>query len=171
MVSKKGKTAIARVLGPGSILGLLAVLTGAPQECTVETLEPTHADYLRKGVFLDLLKNSRHLAHVVTNQLVHTCNETYAEIRSLGVSGSTSEKLARLLLRWAELPLTKQGEHVRGLRIRVTLTHEEIGQFVGSTRETVTRILSDLRKKQWLIINGSTWTLANLEAIRRSAGV
>jgi CRP/FNR family transcriptional regulator, cyclic AMP receptor protein len=171
MGSNKGKTAISRVLGPGSILGLMAVLTGAPQECTVETLEPTHADYLRKAAFLDLLKNSRHLSQIVTKQLVYTCKETYAGIRCLGVSASASERLVRLLLHWAELPLANQVEHEWGVRIRVTLTHEEIGQFVGTTRETATRILGDLRKKKWLSMKGSSWTLTNLEALRRLAGV
>ncbi|MBZ5504798.1 MAG: cyclic nucleotide-binding domain-containing protein [Acidobacteriia bacterium] len=58
MVSSSGRIAIVRVIGPGVILGLTAVLTGAPHESTVETLEPSHADFLAKPLFLHLLKTS-----------------------------------------------------------------------------------------------------------------
>lgn len=171
MVSSKGKTAIVRVVGPGVILGLSAVLTGAPHECTVETLEPTHADYLRKAAFLHLLKISRELSQMVASQLIRDCKEAYAGIRCLGVSASVSERLARLLLQWAECPLTNQNPNTAGARIRVTLTHEEIGQFVGSTRETTSRILGELRKKKWITTNGNIWTITNEDAIRKLAAV
>jgi len=171
MVSKKGKTVIVRVLGPGVILGLSAVLTGAPHECTVETLEPTYADYMSKAPFLHLLKMSRELSQMVASQLIRKCKEAYTGIRSLGVSDSVSERLARLLLQWAECPLTNQIRDTVGVQIRVTLTQAEIGQFVGSTRETMTRILGEFRKKKWITTNGSIWTITNEDALRQLAAV
>jgi CRP/FNR family cyclic AMP-dependent transcriptional regulator len=169
MVSSKGKTAIVRVVGPGVILGLSAVLTGAPHECTAETLEPAHADYVGKGPFLHSLKISRQLSQLVASQLIRVCKDAYAGIRCLGVSGSVSEKIAGLLLQWAECPLASQNGDGEGIRIRVTLTQEEIGQIVGTTRETITRILGVLRKKKWITTNGSIWTITNEDAIRRLA--
>ena len=140
MVSIKGKTAIVRVVGPGVILGLSAVLTGRPHESTVECLEPAQADFLRKAPFLHLLKTSAQLGQMVVRQLSRNCNEAYAAIRCLYVAGSAAERLARLLLHWAQSPLTNQNRHRAGVRIRVTLTHEEISQFVGSSRETTSRL-------------------------------
>jgi CRP/FNR family transcriptional regulator, cyclic AMP receptor protein len=170
MVSNRGKTAIVRVIGPGEMLGLSAILRGEPHESTVETLEATHADFVRKAVFLHALKTSGRIAQMVASQLSRNCTEAYATIRCLGLSGSASEKLARLLLHWAECPLANHNRQA-GLRIRVTLTHEEIGQFVGSTRETISRILGEFREQKWLARNGSTWTITNEDAIRRFAGV
>jgi CRP/FNR family transcriptional regulator, cyclic AMP receptor protein len=169
MVSSRGKTVIVRVAGPGVILGLSAVLTGAPHECTAETLEPTHADYVGKGPFLHSLKISRQLSQMVASQLIRVCKDAYAGTRCLGVSGSVSEKIARLLLQWAECPLANQNGDQVGVRIRVTMTQEEIGQIVGTTRESITRILGVLRKKKWITTNGSIWTLTNEDAIRRMA--
>ena len=171
MVSKKGKTAIVRVVGPGVILGLSAVLTGAPHDSTAETLEPTHADFVRKAPFLHLLKTSGQLGQMVASQLSRNCKEAYTAIRCLGLSGSVAERLARLLLQWAECPLPNQNGDTGKLRFRVTLTHEEISQFVGSTRETMSRILGQLREKKWITTNGSIWTIANEAAIRRLAAV
>jgi CRP/FNR family transcriptional regulator, cyclic AMP receptor protein len=170
MVSNKGKTAIVRVVGPGVILGLSAVLADMPHESTAETLEPTHADFVRKDPFLHLLKTSLHLSQMVAVQLSSNCKEAYAAIRCLGLSGSVPERLARLLLQWAECPLPNQNGD-RAKRFRVTLTHEEISQFVGSTRETMSRILGGFREKKWITTNGSVWTITNEDAIRRLAAV
>src|SRR5579871_6782270 len=164
IVSYNGRTAIVRVAGPGVMLGLSAVLTGAPHESTVETLEPTHADFVRRNFFLRLLEKSPQLSHVVTSQLSNSCTEAYATIRYVSFCGSVAEKVARLLLHWAECPLSNRPGNTAGVRIRVTLTHEEIGQLVGITRESMTRSLGKLREKKWVITNGSIWTITNMEA-------
>ncbi len=171
MASSKGKTAIVRLVGPGVILGLAAVLTGAPHECTAETLDPTHAHYVWKGAFLHSLKISRQLSQIVANQLIRERKDAYAGLRCLGVSGSVLERLARLLLQWVESPLPNQNRDAVGVRIRVILTHEEIGQFIGATRETTTRLLGTLRKRKWIITNGNLWTITNEDAIRQLAAV
>jgi CRP/FNR family transcriptional regulator len=170
MASDKGKTAIVRIVGPGVILGLSAVMTDAAHESTVETLEPTHADFVWKAHFLRLLKTSGQLAQMVASQLSRNCKEAYASIRCLGVSATVPERIARLLLQWAESPLPNQNRDV-GIRIRVTLTHEEISQFVGSTRETTSRALGEFRERKWITTNGTTWTIINRDAIRRVAAV
>lgn len=170
MASHRGKTAIVRVVSPGVILGLSAVLTGSLHDSTVETLEPTHADFVRKALFLRLLKNSVHLGQMVASQLNRNCREAYAAIR-VGISGSMAERLARLLLQWAEVPLANSNGGSRGVRIRVALTHEEISQFIGSTRETTSRILGEFREKKWITVNGSIWTLTDEKAIRDLAAL
>ena len=171
MVSSMGKTAIVRVVGPGAILGLSAVLTGSPHESTAEPLEPSHADFIRKGHFLHLLKTSRGLNQLVASQLLSNQNEANATIRCLAVSSSVSERLARLLLHWAECPTANQDHRTAKVRIQVPLTHEEIGQSIGSTRETMSRLLGEFRKKKWITMNGRIWTITNGPAIRRLAAV
>jgi CRP/FNR family transcriptional regulator, cyclic AMP receptor protein len=171
VTSSRGKTAIVRVVGSGVILGLAPVLTGVPYDSTAETLEPTHADFVAKSRFLHALKTSGHLAQAVASQLSCNCRETYAAIRCLGISESVSERLARLILQWAECPLPNRNRETAEPRIRVTLTQEEIGQYVGSTRETTSRVLRDFREKKWINMNGCIWTIINADAIRRLAGV
>ncbi|MBZ5521255.1 MAG: Crp/Fnr family transcriptional regulator [Acidobacteriia bacterium] len=171
VASNRGKIAIVRIIGPGTILGLSAVLTDGAHESTVETLEPTHADFVRKGPFLRVLKTSSQLSQMVASQLSRNCKESYAAIRFLGISGSVPERLARLLLYWAECEPANHDRAAVGVRIRVTLTHEEISQFIGSTRETMSRTLGEFREKKWITVNGSTWTIINKDAIQRLAAV
>jgi CRP/FNR family cyclic AMP-dependent transcriptional regulator len=147
MVSSSGRIAIIRVVGPGVILGLSAALGGTPHESTVEALEPCHADFLEKTMFLHLLKTSSRLGKTVAGQLNRDCKDAYASVRRLGLSGSVSGKLARLILHWAESPMANDDKNAAKIRIRVILTREEIGQAMGTTRETTSRMLGGIPGK------------------------
>lgn len=171
MVSSTGRIAIIRVVGPGVILGLAGILAGTPHESTVETLEPCHADFLTKPLFLDLLKTSSHLGKTVADQLNRDCKDAYASVRCLGLSGSVSGRLARLILHWAEYPMANQDKNAVKTRIRVILTREEIGQSMGTTRETASRILGEFQEKHWINMKGSVWTITNQDAIRHEAAL
>ena len=71
-------------------------------------------------------------------------------MRTIGLSHSAAEKLARFLL-----DLSADHEEGKG-EVRLTLTHEEIAQMIGASRETVTRLFADFKKKQLLQVRGST---------------
>jgi len=53
------------------------------------------------------------------------------------------------------------------LHLKVTLTHEEIAEMIGTTRETVTRLFSDFKKKQLLELKGSTLIIRNKPALEK----
>jgi CRP/FNR family transcriptional regulator len=169
LVSSTGRIAIIQVVGPGAILGLAAVLTGTPHESTVEALEPCHADFLTKTLFLDLLKTSSHLGKTVVGQLNRDCKAAYASVRCL--SGSVPRRLARLILHWAEYPMANEDKNGSEIRIRVILTREEIGQSMGTTRETASRTLGEFQKKRWITMEGSVWTISNEGAMRHEAAL
>ena len=87
-------------------------------------------------------------------------------IRSLGLSHSVSEKLARLLLEWAS-----DGETTKdGVRIKVALTHEEIAQLIGTSRETVTRVLGEFREHHLAQLHGSTLLIQNKVGLEKLIG-
>lgn len=160
--SAEGKTVILRIAEPGEVVGLTAVVANTPYEATVETLEPTQANFISHADFVRFLEMHTDVGMRVAQQLTHNCKCAYDEIRSLGLSNSVPEKIAKLLLRWADHPLDggknkKSGE----IPIRVTLTQEEIAQLAGTSRETVSRVLSDFKKKGWLRIKGATWFILN----------
>jgi CRP/FNR family transcriptional regulator, cyclic AMP receptor protein len=103
----------------------------------------------------------------VAQQLTHNCQCAYSEIRSLGLSSSVPEKIAKLLLDWSAHPVEASSKKTQEIAIRVTLTQEEIAQFAGTSRETVSRVLGDFKKKGWLRIKGATWFLSNKPALEK----
>lgn len=165
--SSEGKSIILRIAEPGEVLGLTAAVSNTPYEATVETLEQTQANFISHSDFVRFIEEYPEVGMKVAQQLTHNCKCAYTEIRSLGLSNSVPEKIAKLLLGWAEHPLHYSGPQKKPpeIAIRVTLTQEEIAQFVGTSRETVSRVLGDFRKRGYIRIKGATWSITNKRAL------
>lgn len=165
--SADGKTLIVRISEPGEILGLPATITGKQYELTAEVIEPTQANFIPRQEFLGFLREFGEAALRVAQQLGETYHSAVAEMRTIGLSHSVGEKLARFLL-----DLSGGQNHAKGeIRITLTLTHEEIAQMIGASRETVTRLFGEFKRKQFLQVKGSTLIIkdkAGLESVLAS---
>jgi CRP/FNR family transcriptional regulator, cyclic AMP receptor protein len=159
--SADGKTLILRISEPGEVLGLPATVTGTCYELTADVIEPAQANFIPRNDFLNFLREYGDAALRVAQQLGETYHSAISEMRTIGLSHSAGEKLARFLLEWAANYPEEKGQ----VRIKLTLTHEEIAQMIGSSRETVTRLLADFRKKQLLQVMGSTLVIKNKAAL------
>lgn len=158
-----GKSLILKIAEPGTILGLHSVISGKPHEVTVETLQPCQLAFIRREDFLRFLNEHGDACLRAAEHLARDCQSAYEVIRSIGLSHSVSEKLARLLLQWST-----DGRVVDGvIRMKLALTHEEMAQLIGTSRETVTRTLSEFKKQRLLELNGSTLLIKNKAALER----
>ena len=102
----------------------------------------------------------------VAVQLADTYNAACREIRALGLSHSAVEKLAKLLVDWS----ARNGEGAKAEpRVTLTVTHEEMAQMIGTSRETVTRLLAELKKRQIVQSKGSTLLIRNKAALKSLA--
>jgi CRP/FNR family cyclic AMP-dependent transcriptional regulator len=164
--SVDGKTLIVRIAEPGEVLGLPATVTGKPYELTAEVIEPAQANFIPRTDFLSFLREHGEVALRVAQQLGETYHAAVAEMRSIGLSHSAAEKLARFLLDWC----ASHGSDTPEIRATLTLTHEEIGQMIGASRETVTRLFADFKKKQLLQIKGSTLIVCDRTRLATLAG-
>lgn len=165
--SADGKTLILRISEPGEVLGLPATVTGKPYELTADVIEPTQANFIAREDFLRFLREHGDAALRVAQQLGETYHSAIAEMRTIGLSHSAGEKLARFILDLS----AHQEDGKDQLKLTLTLTHEEIAQMIGASRETVTRLFADFKKKQLLQIKGSTLIITNkpgLESILSS---
>jgi CRP/FNR family transcriptional regulator, cyclic AMP receptor protein len=151
--STEGKTLIVKIAEPGEVLGASATILGKPYEVSAETIEPAQLNFIKRDDFLKLLGTNVEICMHTAQQLSEKYHAAQREIRSLGLSQTTSEKLAKLLLDWC----ARGGEETaKGIRLKVLLTHEEIAQMIGTTRETVTRLLSDFKRKKIIEMKGSS---------------
>ncbi len=155
--STEGKTLILKIAQPGDVLGLHAVVSGRPYEITAETLQPCQLAFIAREDFLRFLKQNGDACLQAAQHVSRDCQLAYESIRSIGLSHSVTEKLARLLLQWSN-----DGRPSNGMiRVKLSLTHEEIAQLIGSTRETVTRTLSEFKKRAIAELTGSTLLIRN----------
>jgi len=164
--NRDGKTLILRIVQPGEILGLQSMVTGKPYDLTVETLQPSQLAFISRADFLRFIKEHADGCLHVTQQLSNECQSAYEMVRSIGLSHSVSEKLARLLLQWCADGRVIQNS----IRLKVSLTHEEMAQLIGTSRETVTRTLGELKKRRVLELTGSTLLIRNRAALEGMAG-
>ena len=150
--SSEGRTLIVKIASHGEILGASAAILGKPYEVSAEMLEPSQVSFIRREDFLRFLNAYTEACMHTAQQLSEKYEAAQREIRSLGLAHTTSEKLARLLLGWSD-----EGEETpQGTRMQVLLTHEEIAQMIGTTRETVTRLLSEFKRKKLISVKGSS---------------
>jgi len=164
--SADGKTLILRISEPGEVLGLPATITGKPYELTADVIEPTQANFISREDFLVFLREHGEAALQVAQQLAETYHRAIAEMRTISLSHSAGEKLARFLLDLA----ADQSEGKDEVRLTLTLTHEEIAQMIGVSRETVSRQFADLKKKHLVQIRGSALTIKSKVALRSLLG-
>jgi CRP/FNR family transcriptional regulator, cyclic AMP receptor protein len=163
--SAEGKTLILRIAEPGEVLGLSASILGSPYEVTAETLEPSQINFIKREDFARFMAGSTEVCFHTAQALSAKYHDAQKELRSLGLAQSATERLARLLLQWcAEQGAGKSKDG--SIRLKVLLTHSEIAQLVGTTRETVTRLLSDFRRKEILQVKGSTFTVTDPAALQ-----
>ncbi len=164
--SADGRTLILRISEAGEVLGLPATVTGKAYELTAEVIEPTQANFIARTDFLAFLREHGEAALRVAQQLGETYHSAISEMRTIGLSHSAGEKLARFLLDLSTEHDAGEGD----IKLTLTLTHEEIAQMIGASRETVTRLFSDFKKKQLLQIKGSTLIIKNKAGLESVLG-
>ena len=161
-----GKILIMKIAEPGEVLGLSSTIGGKPYELTAETVDPCQVNFVKREDFMRLLKEQSDVCLQVAVQLADKYNAACREIRALGLSHSAVEKLAKLLVDWS----ARNGEGAKAEpRVTLTVTHEEMAQMIGTSRETVTRLLAELKKRQIVQSKGSTLLIRNKAALKSLA--
>jgi CRP/FNR family transcriptional regulator len=160
-----GTTIITKVSESGDVLGLNAVVSNRPYEVTAEMTEPGQANFIARDSLLQFQKDHGEVALRIAEQLSRNYYTAHDEIRILGLTRSPSRKFAMLLLSW----WTKTTENNGTMQVRLTLTHEEIAEIIGTTRETVSRLFSKFKEKHLLQLKGSTLVIRNRRALEKIA--
>jgi CRP/FNR family transcriptional regulator, cyclic AMP receptor protein len=163
--SRDGKAFILRIATGGEILGLDAVVTGKPYELTMETMQPSRLAFVNREEFLRFLKQQGDACLQAAQHISRDCHDAYEAARLIALSHSVPGRVAKFLLTSAT-----DGQVTNGVvRARLALTHTDIAQLVGTTRETITRTLAEFRKKDIVEIRASTLIIHNKPALERLA--
>jgi CRP/FNR family transcriptional regulator len=152
--SKEGKVLILKQSEAGEVLGLSAAVSGMNYEMTAETATPCQLNYVSRTDLMNLLQCESEVGVHAAQWLSRDFQAAYRDIRDLVLSRSSAGKLARLLLSCA--PGQKHEQQSPEFRLRSPMTHEEMAQRIGSSRETVTRLLTELKKKRLIRLDGAT---------------
>ena len=163
--SREGKMLILKLAESGDVLGLSAAIAGSAYEVTAETSGPCLVNFVERETLIRLIQKHGEIGLRTAEALSRQFQSAYRDVHDLVLARSSAVKIAKLLLSWSgnrDQPGTNE------IRIKSGLTHEEMAQMIGASRETVTRVLSALKKKQLIRLEGSTLIIRNrpgLEAL------
>ena len=162
--SSQGETLIFKIARPGDVLGLNASVSGTPYDKTAEVGQTCQFRFVRQAEFARFLKEHGDACMNAAIHLSRECQQAFQQFRSFAMR-SASERIASLMLDWSD------GSTAMAARdgIQVALTHEEIGQIIAMSRETVTRTLADLRKQHIAELHRSTLLIRNVAALQQLA--
>jgi len=150
-LSEDGREKILDFLETGSFVGEMALLERGPRSASVKTLSPVRVLALSRTDFIALLRKSPDLALAVIQELSRRLRSVNEQASSLSFQ-RVKERTVGLLERLAKDP-SEDGERL----VTPSLTHQQIADMVGTSRETVTRVVKDLKESGWLRQEGKRY--------------
>jgi CRP/FNR family transcriptional regulator len=165
--SREGKVLILKIAEAGEAIGLSAAVAGDAYQLTAETATPCLVNFLERTALIRMIEQNGEVGLHATQLLSREFQAAYRDIHDLVLARSSAGKLARLLVSW--MPNRERLGEAAEVRIRANATHEEMAQMIGSSRETVTRLLSDLKRKELIRLEGSTMVIRDRSALEAMA--
>ncbi len=164
--SREGRTLILKIARAGEVLGLSAALANQPYEVTAETMEPCRVKTIRRQAILDFFDRNPDAALRAARTVAQEYKAAFSEVRRLALPATASGRVANLLLDWSRDQASETSP--RG-RCVMPLTHEEIASMTATTRETVTRVLGQMKRDHVISIHGAGFTVLQPQALERLA--
>lgn len=162
--SREGKILILKTAYAGEALGLSATVSGVGYETTAETATPCQLTFIDRKRFVGMLGSHSEVGVHTAQCLSREYQTAYHDIHDLVLTRSSAGKLARLLLSQPPMKNNVSEKHVMN-----GMTHEEMGQRIGASRETVTRLLSHLRKKRLIRLDGAALVIEDRQGLQALA--
>jgi CRP/FNR family transcriptional regulator len=164
--SEDGKAIILRIGEAGEVLGLSSSMCDGTYEATAQVLESCKVHYIRRRDFVAFVRGNGDAALNAIRELSRNYHQAYTQICSLGLSSSVGDKLARLFLEWHD----RYANGAADAHILMDYTHEEIAEMIGTSRETVTRLLKDFRNRKLITLDHSNLYIPDRRKLAAAVG-
>lgn len=148
-LSDDGREKILEFLDAGDFFGEMSLLDNAPRSASCRALVESRVLALSRNDFLNAMRKSPDLAMAVVQELTRRLRQIDEQASSLSFQ-RVKERTKGLLTRLAK-------DDVGERRITPALTHQQIADMIGTSRETVTRALKGLKGEGWLEQEGKKY--------------
>jgi len=146
-----GREIVLNTHGPGEYFGEVALLDDAPRSASVLTLEESKIGMIHKADFEKILRQKPEVALGVIKDLLRRLRLSTESVRSLALM-DVYGRVAKLLLDLSE-------ENNGNLTVTEKLTHQDIADRVGSSREMISRIFKDLKQGGYIEVENQRITI------------
>lgn len=160
-VTRDGKELTLAYRGAGQLFGELCIIDGTPRDEMAEAMKNAIITEVPRELFTELLQTDNKLCFNFACIIGDRRRQIETKLEHL-VFRDVQAKLAALLLDLGE----EYGvECEDGLQIGLKITHQEMANLIGSTRETISLTLAQFKKKSLLDLNGRTVVLKDQEGL------
>jgi CRP/FNR family cyclic AMP-dependent transcriptional regulator len=164
-VTRDGKELTLAYRGPGEIFGELVMIDGGPREEMAEAMENALITEIDRAEFEKIVQKEGIIGFRLTKIVSQRRRDVENKIEQL-IFKDVNAKLAELLLRLA----AEYGvDDSRGTLVSLKITHQEMANLIGSTRETVSLTLSQFKRRGLIQTEGRKVILADREGLRALA--
>lgn len=161
--SSEGRVVMLRIAQAGDVLGLNSVLGNGSYDTTVKALEPCRTDFIPQVQLFELMEQSGAGARVILKIVSRELTGLMEHAKLVLLPVTVNARLARLLLEWCK----KNGSGT--LHLDKVLTHEQIAQMICSSRETVTRLLASLSRREVIRVTSDIIVINDRLALEKLA--
>jgi CRP/FNR family transcriptional regulator, cyclic AMP receptor protein len=161
--SESGKEVIFSILSDGDFFGDMSLLDGKPRSASVVTIEESSVYILRRADFHDIIEKHPGIALKLLTELTSRLRKADTRIESLALL-NVSGRVAGILLQLADESGKKSPE---GIVIHSRPTHQDLANMVGTTRETVTRILKQMESRNYIVLSGKKVIILDPDRLKR----
>jgi len=158
-----GKEVTFEILEPGEVFGELEVLEDTPRSTSAEALDDTLICVIPRKDFDQYLAMHPHVTVKLTKLIGLRLRKIQSRVEDL-VFRDVPARLAHLLL---ELRKTDGVIDEQGIRLRAKLTHQEMANLIGCSRETVSTIMGQFRDDGLIEADGRSITILNEKGLSR----
>ena len=166
-LTNEGKQAILAIMDPGELFGELSLVGEGARSEFAEAMEKSTVILIPREEIQTLMAEYPDVALGVTRLMSFRRQRVERRLKSL-LFRSNRERLVHLLM---ELIAKYGRETDDGIQISIKLSHQELANIIGSTRETVTVLLGELQTEGSLLIRRRQLIIRKLNRLAESIGV
>ncbi|MBO8128514.1 MAG: Crp/Fnr family transcriptional regulator [Peptococcaceae bacterium] len=147
--TEDGREHILHYVNPGEVFAEVVLFDGGTYPATAEVVEEAEVHLIRNSDLRKFLLNHPQVAYQMLSIMARRLRAVQEKIMMLALHDTTRRVAVTLLNLAEEYGLREDA----GIRINFSLTNQELAKFSGTTRETVNRILNDLRRMDVLAVD------------------
>ena len=161
-----GKEVTFDILEPGEVFGELDAMEDAPRSTSAETLDDALICVIPRKDFDQYLAMHPNMTIKLTKLIGLRLKKIQSRVEDL-VFRDVPARLAHLL---SELSKTEGVADKQGIRLKVKLTHQEMANLIGCSRETVSTTMGQFRDDGLIQMDGRTITIVNEKGLSKLLG-
>lgn len=160
-MQEDGREQILHYVNDGDIFAEVLLFDGGHFPATAEVMKETEIGIINNKDLNNFLRQSPEVMLQILHVMSRRLREAQLKIRDLALK-DTNSRLVSLLLKMGE----EHGIEENGcVKVNLNMTQQEIANLIGSSRETVARLLGDLKRMKIIDFTRSNLTIYNVQKL------